>query len=572
MPARTASPGSRAPGRPGLLIPPTVFLLLLGAAAVLAIHVQLTVRRPDRALFTFDSAEYAIAGRQLRHTGVLATPFVHPAVLGRLPGPPFPLVTGHPLTPMLDALAFTLVGDEASGTLVPPGLCFIALVGLAVAFVRRTTGEPAVALLAGAGVALSPLMLHDASEGLSELPFAVAWTGALLLLWDLPNARRGGALGLCLGVAHLARPVIAPLLPVWLAVVAAQSPAGTRLRAVLWTLAGFAPFALALLAYKWSSTGSPFTESGAHLLLVDLAPGWSVGRLNCMPDPPNAWAWLAAHPGALLAKLVREAPRMAWASVMRDGAPVGLLALSYLFTPIERGERAFRLGVLALIATLVLLVSLTVPNPRYFDPLVPGLWALALTEAWRIARGARLGHRAAFALGAVIVVVCALWPTLRQWRDTVRTNARDRGVFAEHEWRSFGRVLREQLGPGLVVSDVAPWVSWYAGAPTVLLPNTPAEFAVLERRIPVATVVLSNEWVIAQPGSEAWRAVFEDRATLPGFVTQAVISAGRLRAKVLVRERQASAPASPPAPERRHAVGAGARRAESHGRLNSEST
>ena len=37
---------------------------------------------------------------------------VHPAALGSAPGPPFPLLVGHPLVPALDALAFALAGPD----------------------------------------------------------------------------------------------------------------------------------------------------------------------------------------------------------------------------------------------------------------------------------------------------------------------------------------------------------------------------------------------------------------------------------------------------------------------------
>src|SRR5262249_10341416 len=53
----------------------------LAAVAIALAIVQLDacVLAPDAARFTFDSAEYALAGRTWLESGRLATPFVHPS-------------------------------------------------------------------------------------------------------------------------------------------------------------------------------------------------------------------------------------------------------------------------------------------------------------------------------------------------------------------------------------------------------------------------------------------------------------------------------------------------------------
>src|SRR5207249_8631248 len=135
--------------------------------------------------YSFDSAEYALAGRAWLETGHLATPFVHPAALGISLGPPYPLLVGHPLVPALDALAFAMFGTDPNATLAPAVLAFVLCVLVTTRLALALSGSRVAALGAGAAFALSPWVLRFASEGLSEMPFAALLTAAFLLLWQL---------------------------------------------------------------------------------------------------------------------------------------------------------------------------------------------------------------------------------------------------------------------------------------------------------------------------------------------------------------------------------------------------
>src|SRR5689334_21553522 len=129
-------------------LPLFVWGVLAAFAAALAwVHIRIVVLGPDAARFSFDSAEYALAGRAWLETGRLVTPFVHPASLGASPGPPYPLVVGHPLVPALDALAFALFGRDPLVTLVPAGLAYVACVLLVARLSLALCGRalPAVA-------------------------------------------------------------------------------------------------------------------------------------------------------------------------------------------------------------------------------------------------------------------------------------------------------------------------------------------------------------------------------------------------------------------------------------------
>ena len=140
------------PSRPTVR-PVAWIALAVSTLAVLLVHLEIAVRRTGVALFSFDSAEYALAGRTLATTGRLATPFAHPAILASIPGPPFPLLVGHPLVPVLDALVFAIGGARPALTLIPAGAAFIAVVVLTAVLARRVSASPWVPWTAAAAMA-----------------------------------------------------------------------------------------------------------------------------------------------------------------------------------------------------------------------------------------------------------------------------------------------------------------------------------------------------------------------------------------------------------------------------------
>src|SRR5262245_5376827 len=337
--------------------------LALAAEVVVLVHRHVTVTGPDAERFTFDSAEYALAGRAWLETGRLVTPFVHPAALGNSPGPPYPLLVGHPLVPALDAVAFAIAGPSETATLLPPMLAFVACVLLVGRLALGLSGSRAAAFGAAAAFALSPWTLHFACEGRTEMPFAALFTGALLLLWDLPRAPRPLVFGIVLGLAHLARPVVVPLLPAFALGLLLLSPQGSRPRFLLRALAGFLPLASLTVIYKWAATGSPFAEIGSYLLLTGMTPELAVSRLNRMTPPPDAWEWLRAHPGALTEKLARNLRSIlygAWTHAGRWTGSLAALAVGLGLVVGDRRSRAFTWTVATLAALLTLLASATV--------------------------------------------------------------------------------------------------------------------------------------------------------------------------------------------------------------------
>ncbi|MCE9626661.1 MAG: hypothetical protein K8R56_01945, partial [Candidatus Eisenbacteria bacterium] len=103
---------------PGLGRIATLTLLAVGIALWL-VHAWITIAAPGRSLLSFDSAEYALAARDLVTTGRLTTPYSYVGALNEHLRPPYPLLAGHPLLPVLEAGVFKLFGAHAWGKLVP---------------------------------------------------------------------------------------------------------------------------------------------------------------------------------------------------------------------------------------------------------------------------------------------------------------------------------------------------------------------------------------------------------------------------------------------------------------------
>jgi hypothetical protein len=88
-----------------------------------------------------------------------------------------------------------------------------------------------------------------------------------------------------------------------------------------------------------------------------------------------------------------------------------------------------------------------------------------------------------------------------------------------------------------MATDAGAILAWYADRPAVLLPAEPGDMNRLGTRLPIDAIVLTNEWLLARPGFEAWRAVADASAALPGWSPIAIVRSGGLRAVVLARDR-----------------------------------
>jgi 4-amino-4-deoxy-L-arabinose transferase-like glycosyltransferase len=533
MSARHARP-LHAPRPPVWLVP--VAVLVTGVT--LAIHLVITVTGTGRALVTFDSAEYAIAGRATARDGRLVTTFVLPHETRAPATPPFPLVLGHPLVPLADAAVFRLAGEHAWLTLLPAALALLVLAACVAGLAPALGAGPGLTLVAVVTLALHPQILHYASEGLTEIPFAAALAAAALAIVRPVTRGRAVAFGLALGIAHLARPVMGPLLPAWLIALACVAPRGMRLRAVGWALVAFAPFALGITLHKWLATGDPTADVARYNLLIGLDPRFTPLSVQCAVDPPAPFEWLRAHPHALPAKLARELPGLALAAWTQAGwlAPLALVgAVSALLHDERRGVAVALIGSSLLLA---LLIAATLPSHRYLIPLLPLQIAFAFVTLERLMRRLGLAGPVAMVAALALAVPVALRPTAHDWRLAVTRRVPDRGTFDEREWREAGLAIARRVPPGtLIASDAGAFVAWYADRPAVLIPERPGDLAVLGRRLPVDALVLTNEWLLDQPGFESWNRLVTGTEDLEGWRRADSVVSGRLHAALWLRER-----------------------------------
>ncbi len=525
--------------------------LVLFAATVWSFHAWWTIARVGRAWFSYDSAQYALAARDLAQTGRLTTPYAYIGTLREGSGPPYPLLAGHPLLPVLQAPLFAVLGPRPWVSLVPVVLCHLLTVSLAALLVVECGGGIALAAVVGAALAGTPALLGNASDGLSELPFTAAWMATLLVLAGFRRAPRAWAVGALLGLAHLARPMVVPTLPLWLAAAAWASPPGTRWRGVTQVLAGFAPFAVALLLYKWSATGNAFADVGGIMLLTGLAPEFAPHDVARLLHPPDALGWIRAHPGAFVAKLSRNLPAMSLEALRLGGWAVGCGFAWFVLRPARDGLGPVRLVAGASLAAIAGLAAVTLPRAHYLFPMLPVAVALGALALQRAGRAARLPSVIVLALVAGLLAWSSWRPLVLGWR-ALREPPRAASAFNEREVAGLGAILHRRLPAGTrVASDMAPWVSWYTRHPSVNLPLRTQDLNELRDRHGIGAVVLTNEWLVSLPGNEAWRDVFESRAPIVGWTTVSVARSGKLQARVLVPDSPASAPTPRPTPASR---------------------
>ena len=531
-------------------LPPLAWVALALAAAVLGLaHAWVTVVRPGVERFTFDSAEYALAGRAWLETGRLETPFVYPAQLRGAHGPPFPLLAGHPLVPALDALAFAIAGPTPDATLAPSLLAFVACVLLVARLALALAGSRIAALGAAAAFALSPWALGLACEGRSEMPFAALLTGALLLLWEFPTSPRPLALGIVLGLAHLARPVVAPVLPAMALGVWLLSPPDARARCAWLALAGFLPLAVLTAIYKWAAAGDPLAGSASYLLLTGLSPEWALSRINRMTPPPDALAWVRAHPGPFARKVARDLVAIVAGACGRAPWTAAFALLASTLALVRAGRaRRFVLAPGATAALLALLAAATVASPRMLFPFLPAGVSLAFAGvAWLVDLRPRF-RRPALALATAVAVLAGAVPLARLWHSLhfgapEPIAAAPAGAGREPlvglraaEWRDLAAAVVPLLPrDGLVASDVAPWIAWHTRRAATMVPLEPADLLRGPERLRPAAVVLTNEFLVLQPLEGAWRTAFEHDAPPAGYRFAGHVRAGRLEAAVFVR-------------------------------------
>ncbi len=519
-------------------------------------------------VLNYDSAQYALAARELADHGRLATTFALPIELARHPDPPWPLAVVQPGLVAVEAALFKLASPGAAGrtpggdapgghdaiqspegrgwlALVAPIGCYFALgAALALATARilarfaslSDRDRTAAGFVVGLAFLLDPEAQHFAAGGFSELPFTLLLALALAALALEAAPARPLIFGLLLGVAGSFRANMLWLAPVLCLAAAATAPRGRRLRVALTAYAGYLIPAAPWWIYKWRAFGTPAWDL-TRFVVWDGIGGRSWSSIYDQPDPPSLPAGieaarLLAHKvwgnlGPLLLAVL-TGPRalwlgtlVAWLATARGPRPLVVAGLAAL--------AAFGLGVLA--------AAVSIPWLRYVFPARVLLEAAGLLALWGLAArwaGAQEttppavqpaaaaapavappapacvpGSRAPRALAVGAAVLALAWGALSTARGDLEAQERSRvrDLPGTATLLAVSSMLAAELPADVpVMSNLGPVLAWHARRPVVHLPLSPADLDACRRKLEVGHVIL----VYRDPGRAApgWNSIF----------------------------------------------------------------
>ncbi len=507
--------------RRSVLEPLIVLVLIAAAGALWIVHARAWDLGGRSPVLSFDTAQYAVAARELATHGRLATPFALPLELDHHPQPPWPLAVVQPGLVLVEAALFRWVPpevrwlgapvarfarpDEIEWLVLPlPLLCYIALAALLAVFTfrvlaRRTTlrgpARAAAALAVAGAYLLDPEAQHLSVGGFTEPPFTLGMAVAIASIATGFAVRRPLLFGLLLGLAGAFRGTMLWLAPL-LAVAAAHAATERRGRVIAWSLIGYALPLLPWWLYKWHTFGSPAWDLSA-LAVWDGVQGRTWFTLTHLPEAP-----LVPHGAAaavlLAAKVVRQLPGLVLA--LFGGARavlVGALALWCVVVwrdPGERPLRAAALGILACLAALLLTAAIGVPWYRYVHPARVLAQAAGLLALWsliaRIPDSSPAFRRAlAIALAAIVLVSAAF--ESRAGLAEVRRGLEARGTPSVLTLLQITVLLNREIPAGEpVMSNLGPELAWEVRRPVVHLALTPADVDACRRHLDLHHVLL----------------------------------------------------------------------------------
>ena len=193
----------------------TLMLALCCAGAALwLLHAHAWDLGRRSPVLNYDSAQYALAARELAEHGRFATPFALPLELQRYARPPWPLAVVQPGLVLLEGAVFKLApappmaradaltqsrreSPNAWLVLIVPFCCFLMIgvvLGTAASLLAAGAG-PVMARVAGATVGLAflldPEAQHLATGGFTEMPFTLGLLVGVMLLVRGVGARAG---------------------------------------------------------------------------------------------------------------------------------------------------------------------------------------------------------------------------------------------------------------------------------------------------------------------------------------------------------------------------------------------
>ena len=430
-----------------------------------------------------------------------------------LPKPAFDL--WMPLASFIAAIPMALLGPTLASAQLGFSILGAALAPLAWVVARdearlRDLSRERVAMVAvAAGVAaglLGPLVTTAMAPD-STLPFAVAATGAALVMSRLVTsaqaAEAGGlrlpavALGLLLGLAYLARQeaiylVVACLVLTGLAARRLSPERGVR----LWRCVALSALVAGLLVTAWLARNALTFDASPFRQAVEVAFFRDNLDLFAYADRPALAGFLAQGPAAILAHQVEALVDNLVEVVLIAAAPVGLLGLLGLAVDRRRaGSPASPLAVLLVTGALAYLgTSLVFPVASRWGtffhgsgPLVVALIVLAALFLDRVLGSLRELRR---------------WPRSNAWLAPVTLAVLTAPLAAVHiestarHAAGFARLV--QAGASAVTGDERPvltdhpvWLAEVRGRPALALPDeSPAQVRRLADRFGADHIVL----------------------------------------------------------------------------------
>jgi hypothetical protein len=436
-----------------------VLLAALGAAGLAALYLAFAATSPVSLGFFGDDATYAVTAKSLaegRGYRILS-----------IPGEP--LQTKYPpLYPGLLSLVIRSLPDRSGGAdllgdfhwlLVPGALAGAGALLLSALYWHRILGASRPLTVAVAALAaLSPAWLGFTRVAMSELPYALLSTAALLCLDGREPRDRRGTARLLLGAALVGGAVLTRSIGVSLAVAAVAAP---LLRRRWWDALLVAAVILACVAPWWSFQASAAHENGAlgGAFLVKYELGYS----GWLPDGPRealrvagqnllrlcfglGYFQLALPVGFVRAAIAEGGARLVLLHVLCYGAL--LLGMLGFWLSARRGIRTLHLYAAAYAGIILLW---TFAPHRFLVPWTPFLIFFA-------ASGLRSALRARWPAWIAYAAVLALFLV----EDGRLARSTERDYFAREvpidwtELRDVERFLREHTQPDEVIASAHP--------------------------------------------------------------------------------------------------------------------
>lgn len=480
---------------------PLVLVMVAGAVLwyAYALVWDLGGRSP---ILSYDSAQYALAARELAWHGRLATPYALPVDLTTQSNPPWPLSALQPGLVLFEAMVFKLVparGATAGSdprawlTLLLPFTAFLMLGASGVLGMRHLlarfvpeagrwmrAGAPAVV---GLVLILDPESQQFAMSGLTELPFTVLLLAALLGLARGAGAEYPFVYGLLLGVAGSFRANMLWLAPLFAIASLACAPEGRRLRVGLTVMAGYLVVLSPWWAYKWLAFGSPSWDLTRYVIW-DGVGGRSWFELFHRASVP-AIPGVLEGASALAAKAARNLPELVLPML---AGPRGLFLgalVAWLFTRPRRTLAAAGWVLLAALVLNTLAAAISIPWFRYVYPTRVLAEAAGLIALWALVQRIPGATERVRTFACIAMALLALgWGTFQT--HAVQTEARhtmqERGVPSSRTLTALSVELNDVLSPNeTVMSNLGPALAWQTNHPVVHLAYSPADVPACRR-------------------------------------------------------------------------------------------